>query len=82
MKNDRHRKKGHRCQDCTPDTQFELLPLEDVMKLQTDSDQVFSLKVFAAAFAIAMQEFEAEDSLALLESCSQEIARGHTIVLR
>ncbi|CAN5140528.1 hypothetical protein BH10CYA1_BH10CYA1_58570 [soil metagenome] len=53
------------------------------MDLITDSDEIFSLKVYTAAFMIAMQEFtgqsEGAETECLLEQCSDQIARGHTL---
>lgn len=69
------------CHHCKPDSRFLLLNRAQVNELETDSDRVFSLKVYMAAFTIAMAEFEVEvsDASLLLQLCSEHIACGHEI---
>jgi hypothetical protein len=88
-KQGRHSSHGnheHQCFDCKPNLDRKVLPVDEIMLATMDDDKIFTLKVYAAAFHIAMQEFTGrplgEEALALLDQCTDEIARGHTVFFR
>jgi len=69
-----------------PDQTHALLTVEEITKLPTVDQMSFSLKVYAAAFFIGMQEYTGDpysaESWELLQICSDEIARGHEMGIR
>ncbi|HEY9778263.1 MAG TPA: hypothetical protein V6C81_31160 [Planktothrix sp.] len=77
---------GKPCKACEPDRSHDLLTVEQIMEMPTTDSLSYSLKVYVATFEIGMQEFTGSansiEAAGLLEICAENIARGHTIVIR